>query len=128
MFRHSVLSGLVLVLLACGEDIARRSIELELVGLLSSAEVVILKVLRADEAPPCEGLTPEAAAALGADQTATWIRSDGQPRSLQLPGLDESEVVIVAAVLDQNSLPIQVGCERFDFAGLERPEVEIELR
>lgn len=128
MAPHRWTVGLTVLALACSDDVAQRPLELELVGLVARSETVVVKLAQPSQVPPCDTLTPEGAAQLPAEQEVRWSRGSGQPRSLQLPGLNEENVAIVVVVFDELGVPIQVGCEVFNFPEIERPEVEIVLR
>lgn len=120
-------AGLGLVLGACGPQLVLRPVELDIVGVQADVVRLDVLVLDPDTHPPCALIGPLDLPGFDPVLQASWRREDERARQLGLDAVELEEVRLVVAGYDELETPIQVGCLDLAFAGLEQPEVEINL-
>jgi hypothetical protein len=118
---------LALVLLSCGEDVRLRPLVLDVQGLSSRAERLVVMLFPGTEEQTCVGLDLSNVNALSAPFMAEWVRAQGGERRFEFPSIEERAVTIVAYSEDAQGMPIQLGCTQIDFVDIESPEATLRL-
>jgi hypothetical protein len=118
---------LVALLFACGEDLRLRPLVLDVQGLSSRAERLVVMLFPSSTGQTCVGLDLTNVETLAAPIVAEWNRAEGTERSFELPAVEERSVTIVAYSQDAQGMPIQFGCTEIDYVDIESPEASLRL-
>lgn len=121
--------GLILLgLAACGgNEIAYRPLNLTLDRFSSQTQTLVVKVFPST-AQSCNGVVLDSVQMLNPENpewTQRWMRGD--PRTLQLPRIDEPTITVIAYGEDSGGSPIQFACLGIDYIDIESPEVTLVL-
>lgn len=118
---------LFLLALGCGDTLALRPVEIDLVGLSAQADQLTLLIAPPEDVGPCPQLDAARALAIPATRSWVWRRADDAPRTVTLEGLEEEALAFVAVAEDADGRLIQLACADWTFAELERPETTVDL-
>lgn len=128
MHRLLSLSWMLAILSGCETNTVFRPIELELLGLSQSAERLRVALVNPDSSPACRGLDADTAANLPSPSQVEWLRGQSPSRTLTLAEVSWDRVRLVAVAFDGAGRAIQLGCDTYAYAELERPEQVVELQ
>jgi len=118
----------VLSTAGCGEEALLRPMIVEVQGVSSQAERLVVKLASDASRPSCGQMDASAAQSLENALELVWLRSSGDERRLSAPTIDSENVTVIAYTEDTNGTLIQLGCLEVDYLDIESPEIEIELR
>ena len=120
------LVGAFLAATACGEDAVRRPLSIDVMGLSSLAETLVIQLFPGGS-PACSGVTMATIRNLDAPIRLVWVRADGEERRLSAPVVDAEVVTVTAHSEDGAGAVLQLGCQEVNYLDIESPEVEIAL-
>lgn len=112
---------------ACGPRLLFRPLDLEVQGLSSRAERLVVLVFPEETGQRCAELSLEGAPALTAPISFVWERSSEAPRQAEFPDIEGMTVTVVAYSEDASGTPIQFACDEIDYADVESPEITLTL-
>src|SRR5688572_4105738 len=118
---------LVLPLLGCGEELRLRPLILDVQGLSSRAERLVVMLFPSSTGQSGVGVDLENVRSLSAPISAEWNRAEGSERSFEFPPIDERSVTVVAYSEDAQGMPIQFGCTEVEYVDIESPEATLRL-
>ncbi len=120
------LAGAFFAASGCGEDVVRRPLSIDVVGLSGLAETLVIQMFPGGS-PACSGVTAATVRNLDAPIRLVWTRADGGERRLAAPAVDDEVVTVTAHSEDGAGIVLQLGCQEVNYLDIESPEVEIAL-
>lgn len=111
----------------CGDDVILRPLSVDIQGLSSGAEVLIVQLIPGSQAPTCSQVSAANVTSFGAPIRLMWSRTEGGERRLAAPNVEADRVTVIAHSEDASGALLQLGCQEIDYLDIESPEVEIAL-
>jgi hypothetical protein len=111
---------------ACGPEVVLRPLELEIGGLSSRAEVLVVQLYPGSAGRTCDGVGLGSVKGLTAPYMSSWNRSAAD-RKLVLPDVEEDRVTVIVYSEDATGAAIQFACTEIAYEDLESPEFQIQL-
>ena len=121
------LAAVGLTAAGCGDDAVLRPLSIDIQGLSSRAQVLVVQLIPGPSAPTCAQVNATNVTSLNAPIRLVWSRSSDEERRLVAPDLAATRVTVVAHSEDAIGTLLQMGCRVVDYLDIESPEVEIPL-
>ena len=126
MLRWITVALLGVATAGCGDETVRRPLSIDVQGLSSRAERLIVQLSPGDELT-CGQVNAANVTGLNLPIQLVWTRSSSAARRLTAPDIDDDAVTVASHSEDAAGAVLQLGCVEVDFLDIESPEVEIVL-
>jgi hypothetical protein len=125
--RTEVAIAIALSLVACGDKFVYRPLEVDIDGVSSDAQKLILKAFPGSSGQTCAGVGLSTVEGLTTPYVSTWTRGVDADRKLSLPKINDATVTVVVYTENMDGTAIQFVCSSVSYPDIETGIITIRL-